>query len=309
MGQVELEEIQYGHWGKCLKITNGVVDLVATLDVGPRIIRFGVVDGPNEFYEVKGEEVNQPIEPNFLVYGDQGNFHLRGGHRLWVAPEAMPRTYVPDNNPVTYQLLPNGVRLTPPLQPWTQFQLELEVTMGQDGQVTILHQVTNQGAWPVECAPWAVTMMCVGGLEVVPQSKKEVFLLHNRTISLWSYSQMGDSRVNWGTDYITLRPTANATGAFKFGVHSEHGYAAYFNHGNLFVKRYSPVENGNYPDGGVSYETYTDANCCEMETLGQLISLQPGQTAQHVETWQLIPQVLQPESAEEIDKAIKQHVL
>jgi hypothetical protein len=25
-----------------------------------------------------------------------GEFHFRGGHRLWHSPEAMPRTYIPD---------------------------------------------------------------------------------------------------------------------------------------------------------------------------------------------------------------------
>ena len=38
---------------------------------------------------------NSPDVPT--PYGD---FHFRGGHRLWHAPEAMPRTYIPDT-PVT----------------------------------------------------------------------------------------------------------------------------------------------------------------------------------------------------------------
>lgn len=306
---VNTEEIQHPHWGRCVSITNGVVEVVATLDVGPRIIRFGAVGGPNEFYESTEPEINDPIEPQFEVFGAEGNWHIRGGHRLWVAPEAMPRTYYPDNKPVQYQIIENGVRLTPPLQLWTQMQMEMDVTMNENGEVDVMHRVTNRSAWPVECAPWAVTVMKVGGLQAVPQSKKDAGLLNNRTLSLWTYSHMADSRVTWGTEYITVRPCAQADGPFKFGLHSEHGYAAYFNHNNLFVKRYSPVENGNYPDGGVSYETYTDANVCEMETLGVLQTLQPGQTAEHAEKWQLILNVPQPKTDDELKDVIQTYVL
>lgn len=310
MGSVSVTEGNEGRWGRCVRLTNGTVELCATLDVGPRIIRFAVIDGPNEFYEVtdSGPEVNTPLEPGMEAFGEKGNWHIRGGHRLWTAPEAMPRTYIPDNESVQYDILENGVRLKSGVQPWTQMETEIEVRMAQDGEVTVCHYITNRSPWPVECAPWAVTVLKAGGLQVVPQSKKEVYLLHNRTISLWTYTEMGDSRVNWGTDYITLRPDSKVDHPFKFGVHTEHGYAAYFNHGNLFVKRYSPVEDGKYPDGGVSYETYTNGDMCEMETLGVLQMMQPGQRVEHVERWRLIPGVPCPQSPEELDRAIKQHV-
>lgn len=309
MYSVTVTEGNDEHWGKCITITNGVVELVATLDIGPRIIRFGIVNGPNEFYEVLEPEVDDPIDPDFAPFGNEGNWHIRGGHRFWVAPEALPRTYYPDNKPIRYEILNNGVRLMPEVQNWTQFELKLEVCMANDGQVTVRHYLTNRSPFTVECAPWAVTVMKAGGLQVVPQSKKDVFLLHNRTISLWTYTEMDDSRVHWGKDYITLRPHAEIDHAFKFGVHTEHGYAAYFNHGNLFVKQYDPVEDGNYPDGGVSYETYTNGDMCEMETLGVLQPLAPGATVTHDERWRLIPNVPEPQSDEEIARSVEQYIL
>lgn len=308
MGQISVEETQYHHWGKCIKISNGTIELIATVEVGPRIIRLGVIDGPNEFREDLAPEVDTPIDPEFTVFGEEGNWHIRGGHRLWVAPEVMPRTYYPDNKPVAYEKLPNGVRLTPPVQHWTHMQQEMEVTMEEDGTVTVVHRVTNRSPWPIECAPWAVSAMEVGGLEAVPQSKKEAGLLPNRSIVLWTYSDMADSRVKWGTDYIILRPNAKADHAFKVGVHNEYGYAAYFNHGNLFIKEYSPVEDETYPDEGCSYETYTDSMVCEMETLAPLKVLEAGATAEHTERWRLIPNVPEPESAEELKKTLSQYM-
>ena len=31
-----VEEIDYKHFGKCIKITNGLIDMVITLNMGPR---------------------------------------------------------------------------------------------------------------------------------------------------------------------------------------------------------------------------------------------------------------------------------
>ena len=36
-------------------------------------------------------------------------FHLRGGHRLWAAPEDPRVTYRPDDDPVEVDELPDGV--------------------------------------------------------------------------------------------------------------------------------------------------------------------------------------------------------
>lgn len=309
MGDVTIEEIQYGNWGKCVRITNGEVDLVATLDLGPRIIRFGVVDGPNEFFEDEKDELNQNENNAFNIYGDEGYWHIYGGHRLWTSPESMPRSYYPDNAPVEYIKIDNGICLIPEPQAWNELQMEMQVVMSESGEVTVTHRITNIGAWEKEFAPWALTVMKVGGLEVIPQPKKDTGLLGNRIIALWPYSDMADKRINWGNDYITLRPNPSNKKAFKFAINNEHGFAAYFNHGNLFVKKYSPVDCGNYPDGGVSFETYTNSHMIEIETLGELKKVKPDETVTHIEKWMLIPNVSEPETAEEIKDTVKEYIL
>ena len=40
-------EIQYKDYGKCLKIDNGLIEAIITLDVGPRIISFSFIRGEN----------------------------------------------------------------------------------------------------------------------------------------------------------------------------------------------------------------------------------------------------------------------
>ena len=308
MVQTESGEISYGKWGRCVRLSNGIIELIATVDLGPRIIRFGAVGGVNEFFEDVNDVATQSGSA-FDIYGDEGYWHIYGGHRLWTSPEAMPRSYYPDNEPVDYKFIDNGVILTPPPQAWNELQLQMIIVFKENNQVEVTHKVTNIGSWDIKFAPWALTVMELGGLEVVPQPNRDTGLLDNRVLSLWPYTDMSDSRVNWGKDYITIRPTANVSHPFKFGINNEHGYAAYFNHGNLFVKRYSHIEGGSYPDRGVSYETYTNGNIVELETLGEYKLVGPEETAVHVENWELILNVKQPESDSEIKEAIKSYIV
>jgi len=308
MVQLETEEISYGKWGRCVRLSNGMIDLVATLDFGPRIIRFGAVGGVNEFYEDTDDLINQNGNSEFDIFGDEGYWHIYGGHRLWTSPESRPRSYYPDNEPVEYKKIENGIRLTPMPQAWNELQMEIDVVIHENNHVEVIHKITNIGAWEVKFSPWALTVMQLGGLEVVPQTKKDTELLGNRIIALWPYSDITDSRVKWGNDFITLSPTASVDKAFKVGINNERGFSAYFNHGNLFIIRFSPVDGGEYPDGGVSFETYTNNIMVEIETLGEYKSVKPNETAIHTENWEFISNVPKPETDEEISAAIKKYI-
>ncbi|WJH34527.1 DUF4380 domain-containing protein [Paenibacillus sp. CC-CFT747] len=144
MGNVTIETITYGRWGRAVRLTNGVVELVASLDFGPRIIRFGFVDGPNFFMEDAEEAIVQQGD-HFAPVGG-GAWKIYGGHRLWTSPEAVPRSTYPDNDPVEWKEIENGIVLTPPEERWTQLQKEIEVRMEPaSGEVTVVHRVTNRG--------------------------------------------------------------------------------------------------------------------------------------------------------------------
>ena len=45
---VSIKEIEsFKDYGRCICVTNGVIEAYVTVDIGPRIIRFGYVDGQN----------------------------------------------------------------------------------------------------------------------------------------------------------------------------------------------------------------------------------------------------------------------
>jgi hypothetical protein len=65
----------------------------------PRIIRFGFIDQENMFKEYP-EQMGKLGGDQWLIFG---------GTRLWHAPEAQPRTYYPDRDPVLVQEIESWV--------------------------------------------------------------------------------------------------------------------------------------------------------------------------------------------------------
>ena len=104
-GETKVEKVEYKGWKNNLKLSNGTVELIATLDVGPRVIRYAFVGGDNVLKEYADQ----------LGKSGEKDWQIRGGHRLWHAPEAQPHTYFPDNAPVDFKDLGGGaVRLIAP---------------------------------------------------------------------------------------------------------------------------------------------------------------------------------------------------
>lgn len=301
MADVKVSETVYGEFGRCIRITNDIADILVTIDIGPRVIKYALKDGVNEFCENNAE-----ASPSM---GDV--WKIRGGHRLWHSPEALPRSYMPDNSPVEWSAVDGGIKVSQPVEQWTQIKKEMEITLNpSDSRVKVVHRLTNKGPWPVEYSVWALSVMAAGGVQVMPQPARDTGLLPNRMVALWPYSKMNDPRINWGDRYIVLRQIPGMKAPFKLGIPNEGGWAAYFNHGNLFIKHFSHIAGGRYPDYGSSYETYTNHIMMEMESLSPLKLVEPEETLTHTEEWELIGGIDMPSGGEEeIESVIKKYII
>ena len=261
-----------------------------------RIVRFSLKGKDNLFADLGLTPIQTPY----------GNFYFRGGHRLWHAPEAMPRTYIPDNEGGDVNEIPNGVRIDMPVEPWTNMAKSMEIRLNPDQpQVILRHELRNAGPWTVKLAPWALTMFRQGGVAIFPQptgNVDETGLLPNRQITLWPYASLGDLRLSLRDDFILLRADPKLP-PFKFGYLSKQDWCAYWLDNILFVKRFD-IPNGSerYPDGGCNVESYCNDQFIELETLGPLTTLEPGDAIFHNETWEvyteLIPDLIPPEIQE-----------
>ncbi|MCG3149618.1 MAG: hypothetical protein PCFJNLEI_03083 [Verrucomicrobiae bacterium] len=289
-----IRTVAYKGWKNCCRIANGTVELIVTTDVGPRIIRYGFVGGQNLLKE----------DPAQVGKSGGKAWRLYGGHRLWHSPEDATRTYFPDNFPVTVERHGNRTRFIAPVETTCGIQKELEIKLG--ARVEIVHRLRNTGLWPIELAPWALSVMAPGGTCIVPQPKRGTHpkdLLPQNVLVPWIYTDMSDPRWTWGRRYILLRQAANSTPQ-KLGALVPDGWAAYALNGQLFVKRFPCLAGARYPDNGCNFETFTNSNMLEVETLGPLTTLAPGQTIAHNETWQLFNNVPAPKNDRDVDRHI-----
>lgn len=294
-----VSRVPYGGWSNNIRLANEQIELIITLDVGPRIIRCGFIGGPNLFKE---------FAPQMGGTGES-EWMIRGGHRLWHAPEAKPRTYALDNVPVAAETLDDySVRLIPDPECANGLQKEMDLILdATTNRVVVIHRLTNIAPWDIELAPWALTVMDAGGRLVIPLPEKRPHtevLTPECPLVLWPYTDMADSRFLWGSRYITLSQDA-AKGATKLGMLQQLGWAAYLVHGTLFVKYFDCDPCAPYPDYGCNFETFTNEEMLEVESLGPLTVLEPGETVEHVETWKLFADVPAMSDEASLDRTIR----
>lgn len=278
-------------------LANGLISLDVLVGAGPRIVRLSAFGKDNILADHPG-----------LVGTPYGDYRYRGGHRLWHAPEAMPRTYIPDDGGVVMEHLADGVRLTGQTEAMTGITKIIEIRLPADRPlVRVHHSLRNDGAWPVELAPWAVTMFRLGGVAILPQPVGPAganSLIPNRALALWPYSQINDPRLALRDDYILLWAFPHAA-KFKIGYFNFHGWMAYWVDGLLFRKSYDVISGAPHVDGGSNAESYVDETCVELESLGPLVTLNPGEMTHLSETWELYPGLDVPFLSGEIGEVLK----
>ncbi|MFN8007838.1 MAG: hypothetical protein U0V70_12580 [Terriglobia bacterium] len=293
-----MEKVKYLNLPNCYRLSNGTVELIVTTDVGPRIIRFAFIGGDN----ILGEY------PDPSIKTELGVWKLYGGHRLWAAPEATPRTYAPDSSPIEYQIEgKETIRLIQRADPKTGLEKEMTVTLSAEGsRVRVHHRLTNRNLWEIQLAPWAVTIFRLG-LTILPQEpyrSHDQALLPARPLVLWHYTDLGDSRFRIGKKFFLVKPNEAIHEPQKIGIANKQEWAAYWKNKTLFIKRSEYKEGASYPDYGSSMEVYTESAFMEIETLAPLQKLEPNQSAEHVETWALFNNVEIPEEEMYLEKAL-----
>jgi hypothetical protein len=272
------------------------LSLLITQSVGPRVISLCFNGGENLFAEL----------PDFVTTRPDGQaFHFYGGHRLWHAPEYMPRTYMLDDQPVEILSVENSLLIRQPVEAETGIEKSMQISLVEDKpQVVVRHTLTNCGLWPVETAPWAITQLKTGGVAILPQSQAEHDFLPNRSLTFWSYADINHPHVSLGNRYILIRSQIK-DGAFKVGFPNPRGWLAYWQAGTLFVKRAAFEAQAAYYDSGSSSECYCNDKFLELETLGPISRLSPGASVMHVETWELHANVEYPENEDMVQAIVE----
>ena len=273
-----MEYVDYGGWKNNVLLANDHAEVIVTLDVGPRVISYRTPRSRNVFknYAPQIGGANEAI------------WQIRGGHRFWLAPEDPVLTYIPDNSKVEHTIVsPNEARFVTGGSELVPIEKTLSLALDPNtSRVTVNHHAKNQGVKPITLATWALSVMAPGGTEIIPLpplGSHPRDLLPTRRMIVWPFTDMSDSRWRWGQKFITLKSGDGPPA--KLGLNHTEGWVAYHLDDQLFVKTIPFRGEDVYADLGCNFETFTNDEMLEVESLGPLVTLEPGESTSHAEHW------------------------
>jgi len=296
---LNIELVEYGGWSKCWRVSNPEIELILTADVGPRVIRFGFHGGQNLFKTFDDQ----------MGKSDEASFMARGGSRIWIAPEDRTASYAPDNFPVQVTRQDGALVATTPVEDTAGLQKQMIIRMAQDGTgVELRHRIRNAGLLPVEFAVWVLAMMAPGGVGISgfpPRGTHPEELPPSNPLVMWAFTDLSDPRWRLLRKYLLLRQDCAQPSPQKLGHFNPKTWGAYLLNGDLFLKTYAADRAAVYPDFGCSFETFANGEFLELETLGPLKRVAPGEWIEHTEHWSLHRNIALSElSDDELDRAV-----
>jgi hypothetical protein len=277
---VMVQRTEFKGWQNCWRIANQTVELIVTADVGPRVIFFGFTGGGRNLFKNFESQMGRSGEAEWMI---------RGGSRIWIAPEDRVASYAPDNTSVEIEVQDGGLTATAPVEEPVRVQKQMVIHL--DGcRVEIVNRVKNAGLLPVEFAVWVLTVMAPGGVAVTgfpPRGTHPEDLVPSNPLIMWPFTDLTDPRWKFLRKYLVLRQDPANTSPQKLGHFNPDTWGAYFLDGDLFVKRAKADPSRRYPDFGASFETFTNAEILELETLGPLCLVGPEEWIEQTEQWEL----------------------
>jgi hypothetical protein len=271
-------------WDRNLRLANDHLELLATLEVGPRILSFSTRGGENVF-KTYDEHLGGRGETEWMI---------RGGHRFWIAPEDPQRTYHLDNFSVEHrQNAATGEVVIDSLQEdGGRILKSLGISIDPVAPcVTVRHTARNLDSKPLDLSVWALSVLEPGGIEIIPQpalGEHPRDYLPSRGIILWPYTDLSDPRWHFGRDFFTLSQREGYQPT-KIGLPHRERWIAYVVGQSVFIKTFEFLEGENYPDGGCNFETFSNSEMLEIESLSPLKTLEPGEEITHIEHWSVLP--------------------
>jgi hypothetical protein len=189
------------------------------------------------------------------------------------------------------------VRVTGPGQAEAGIQKQVDVTLNPgEARLRVVSHIKNISDRTLTYAPWSLPVLRPGGRAFVPLDVGPLASFDAiRRLILWSYTEMADPRYRFGDrlieiDHSKVQPApAGQSGRLddesKIGVDTAQGWVAYLLDTTLLLKRFPHHPAATYPDGGSTIEVYSSHEFIELEHLGPLTTIKPGESITFPEDW------------------------
>jgi hypothetical protein len=267
-----------------VEILTAGIRLVILTGRGPRIAFLGRPGGANLLYWAPGRH-------------RRGDWELMGGHRVWFtrpgADEA-EETYAADNGPCAVEFRADGVTVTGAADDRQRLRRGLTVTVESAGRLRVDNFVRNESDMLWSGGLWALTCTVPGA-----DTSYHAPLGDG---SSWDYATMVSFRT-WGgghggvgfaddqfettQDALVVRPSGREN---KRMLKADAGIMAMHDPSrNVVFAKHAPYQGGGSYPLGTNLAFYVGpANfMVEMETMAPVVTLKPGESSVHTETWVL----------------------
>ncbi|MEF9992283.1 MAG: hypothetical protein RRZ84_02580 [Romboutsia sp.] len=290
MSYIKTSQINYKNFGRCLHITNDVVELLVPLHLGPRIIKYSFVNESNMLFEDIDRVVSEDLS-SYEEYSDN-KWYLYGGHRLWMSPEYMPSSYYPDNEDIVYEIIENKIKILGPKEEYNKVQKILIIELEENSsKVSITNEILNLSKEKKCISAWAITTLCSGGVSITPTNDQVTKFIPNKVFAYWPYTKFNDERMDFiENKYLKVEHDNSNYNPFKIGLNNTARWSTYTVGENVFIKSFDDIYSNpsDYSDFGVNFEIYTKELFLELETLSKLKIISQGEKVSLKEEWYIV---------------------
>jgi hypothetical protein len=291
LGKATVSKIDYEGWKCCWELANPLVRVVVVPQIGGRIME----------YSLLGENViwRNPAELGVVMPSDLGKkWHNYGGYKAWNAPQARWRAPDYDNfydyapakaEPISStgdgeQMV--GVRVTTAPIPHLGFQFIRDVFLSdRTSRVRIIETMRNVSNREIEWSIWDVTQVKAPCWIAFPLHvtkhcpdgwRRLLGPEYPDPHSVTALGKIGVMRYSGALD--------------KAGTPSPDGWIVYIKDQLAYVKQWGVrTVDAEYPDFGCSAQAFTADKAmggyAEIEVLGPMVKLKPGETASLTQDW------------------------
>lgn len=281
LGQVNVRKIDYEGWSGCYEISNPLVRLVVVPQIGGRVMEYSL-NGQDAFWQNQSEFGK--------ITGDDVGKTWRnyGGYKAWHSPQSEWSDYFYDSLPAEVEALPDGrgVRITTTPIEHLGYQFIRDVALSDSTtRVRLIERMKNVSDKDIEWGVWDVAQVKVPCWIIFPLNPKSAFTNGWKVL----YPVGGA---------IEQVQVVNGLGILKydnkvenFSTDAKAGWMVYIKDQLAFVKRWANrVAGVTYPDDGCDAAFYTcgtnmAGGYAEMEVMGPIVRLQPGEETELIEDW------------------------
>lgn len=265
---ISVKEIYTEEFGHCVLLSDSNIQVMVTIDYGPRIVSVLNESGINPIYFERDPE-----------------YHRCHGHKMRLIPDSTSGAFYCDNSPVMYSPLDDGVKFTQTISAPVPLEVSMDIVPENEGSsLMVVHSVLNKSKEAVKLSIQTETPLKKDGFIFIPQSNITEKDKPSRILTLWNDSKWTDNRLYIGNQYVTVHGSDDKA-KLKIGSNNTAGWCGYINGINSFIKRYIHNRNALYPYCHCSTYAAAKENYISMQTSSPFYRIEAGEIARLVENW------------------------